>query len=78
MEKEADEAASASTSAPPVRSRGPRTDRSKKANMKDVGIDDSGREVNVDADAVEEDEKEGIADAKKELKASKLEDAEDE
>lgn len=78
LEKEADEAAAASASAPPARTRAPRQDRSKKANLKDAGVDESGREVNVDAEAVREDEKDGAADAKKELKASKIEDAETE
>lgn len=46
--------------------------------QKDVGIDDSAREVNVDADAVADDEKNGVADAAKELKAASLEDKQNE
>lgn len=46
--------------------------------MKDAGVDDSAREVNVDADAVAKDEKDATADVAEELKATKIEDAENE
>lgn len=41
-------------------------------------MDDSAREVNVDAEAVREAEKDGVADATQELKAAKIEDTENE
>ncbi|KAK5071289.1 multicopy suppressor of BFA (Brefeldin A) [Lithohypha guttulata] len=77
LEQEAEAASSAASTAPPAK-RGPRQDRSKKANMKDAGVDDSGREVNVDADAVAKDEKDATADVAEELKATKIEDADNE
>ena len=45
-------------------------------NQKDAGIDDSAREVNVDAEQVREDEKDGVADATKDFENAKIEDAE--
>lgn len=76
IEKLEQEAAEASAVAPPQKARGQRNDRSKKVNQKDVGIDDSAREVNVDAEAVQDAEKDGVADATKELEATKIEDQE--
>lgn len=76
IEKLEQEATEASAVAPPQKSRGQRNDRSKKVNQKDAGIDDSAREVNVDAEAVQEAEKDGVADATKELEATKIEDPE--
>ena len=69
------EAANAAASSAPANRRGPRQDRSKKIAQKDAGIDDSAREVNVNADAVDEAEKEGESDAAKDLKAAKLEES---
>lgn len=55
---------------------GGRRDKAKKVAQKDAGIDDSGREVNVDAEAQREQEKDAVADATKELKEAKIEDKE--
>lgn len=74
IEKLEQDATEASAAAPPQKSRGARNDRSKKVNQKDAGIDDSAREVNVDADEVRDAEKNGVADATKELEATKIED----
>lgn len=74
IEKLEQDATEASAAAPPQKARGQRNDRSKKVNQKDAGIDDSAREVNVDADEVREAEKNGVADAAKELEATKIED----
>lgn len=74
IEKLEQEATEASAVAPPQKFRGQRNDRSKKVNQKDVGIDDSAREVNVDADDVRQAEKDGVSDAAKELEATKIED----
>lgn len=75
LEKEAEEASA--SAAPPARN-GPRQDRSKKATQKDAGVDDSGREVDVDAEAVQQDEKDASADVARDLKAAKLEHAQTE
>jgi len=72
-----DQEAEASATATPPKPRGQRQDRSKKVNQKDVGIDDAGRDVNVDANEVREAENNGVADATKDLAAAKLEDSED-
>lgn len=74
IEKLEQDATEAAATAPPQKARGQRNDRSKKVNQKDVGIDGSARDVNVDADAVQEGEKNGVADAAKELEATKIED----
>lgn len=73
LEREASEASSMS-SAP--RARGTRTDRGKKTGQKDAGIDNSAREVNVDADQVRKEEHNGVADAAHDLKNASLEDKE--
>lgn len=67
--------AEASAIAPPPK-RAPRQDRGKKINQKDAGVDDAGRDVNVDADAVQQDEKDAATDVTSEMKATKIEDAE--
>lgn len=74
IEKLEQDASEASATAPPQKPRGQRNDRGKKGSQKEVGIDDSAREVNVDADEVREAEKDGVADATKELEATKIED----
>jgi len=71
-----DQEAESSAAVTPPKPRGQRQDRSKKVNQKDVGIDDAGRDVNVDADEVREAENNGVADATKDLEAAKIEDAE--
>ena len=76
LEQDAEASAAAAASAPATK-RGPRQDRSKKASQKDAGIDDAARETNVDAEAVEDAEKDGAADAEKEVKAVKAENGED-
>lgn len=70
LEQEAD----AAVTAPPPK-RAPRQDRGKKVNQKEAGIDNEGREVNVDAEAVQDAEKDAANDAAKELEAAKIEDA---
>lgn len=73
-----DQEADAAVAAPPPKARGQRQDRSKKVNQKDAGVDDAAREVNVDADEVQDAEKNGVADATKELEAAKIEDSQTE
>lgn len=71
-----DQEAEASAAAPPPKARTQRLNGSKKVNQKDAGIDDAAREVNVDAGEVQEAEKNGVADATKDLEAAQIEDSE--